>query len=171
MACNCLCRPLLSNLLKSMLLLLQLLDFDSEVSAARNKRKEALFYSIESASHVGNIIKVEKTKSGLDCAFLCLQMPQGSCLSFNFGRIAINGLHICELSNSERALEPHKLLNRTNFVYYGMKMSVSIIFKGERSFFFLQYYPRNIIISVQKKYSQKYTDKNFRTWPIFVVKM
>ncbi|CAH3039567.1 unnamed protein product [Porites lobata] len=123
MACNCLCRPLLSNLLKSMLLLLQLLDFDSEVSAARNKRKEALFYSIESASHVGNIIKVEKTKSGLDCAFLCLQMPQGSCLSFNFGRIATNGLHICELSNSERALEPHKLLNRINFVYYGMKMS------------------------------------------------
>ena len=171
MACNCLCRPFLSNLLKSMLLLLQLLDFDPEVSAARNKRKEALFYSIESASHVGNITKVEKTKSGLDCAFLCLQMPQGSCQSFNFGRIAINGLHICELSNSERALEPHKLLNRTKFVYYGMRMSVSIIFKGKRSFFFLQYYPRNIFISVQKKYSQKYTDKNFRTWPSFVVKM
>lgn len=84
---------------------------------------------------MGNITKVEETKSGLDCAFLCLQMPQGSCLSFNFGRRATNGLHICELSNSERALEPHKLLNRTNFVYYGMKMSVSIIFKGERSFF------------------------------------
>jgi len=131
MACNWLCRPFLSNLLKSVLILLQLLDFDPEVSAARNKRKEALFYSIESASHGGNITKVEKTKSGLD-----LQMPQGSCLSFNFGRIATNGLHICELSNSERALEPHKLLNRTNCVYYGMKMSVSIIFKGERSFFF-----------------------------------
>ena len=81
-----------------MLLLLQLLDFDPEVSAARNKRKEALFYSIESASHVGNITKVEKTKSGLDCAFLCLQMPQGSCLSFNFGRIATNGYTFVSLA-------------------------------------------------------------------------
>lgn len=98
------------------------------------------YFTAESASHVGNITKVEKTKSGLDCAFLCLKMPQGSCLSFNFGRIATNGLHICELSNSERALEPHKLLNRTSFVYYGMKMSVSIIFKGERSFLSAKYF-------------------------------
>lgn len=88
----------------------------------------AMFYSVKEASLIYNVTVVKQTTSEVECAFLCLRMYPGSCFSFNFGRtVALTKLHDCELSNSERALRPHKMYNRRGFDYFGMESLVSLI--------------------------------------------
>ncbi|KAJ7371435.1 Hyaluronan and proteoglycan link protein 2, partial [Desmophyllum pertusum] len=55
-----------------------------------------------------------------DCSFLCLEHGPSACLSFNVGKTNNNGYYTCELSNSERYLEPHRIQERASYDYYGM---------------------------------------------------
>ena len=87
--------------------------------------RKAMFYSIEGASLISNVIMVILAKDELDCAFSCLRSHHlNRCFSFNFGRKTERGLHTCELSNSERALDPQKIQTRREFDYFGMQIVV-----------------------------------------------
>ncbi|KAL9973607.1 hypothetical protein ACROYT_G020085 [Oculina patagonica] len=73
-------------------------------------------------SLVGNVTETKKVKDFIGCSFLCLKHGHApfSCLSFNFGKTSDdNGYYTCELSNSERYLEPDRLQERLNYDYYG----------------------------------------------------
>ena len=111
---------------KSVILLAFQFAVTSEASIASNDGQEAMFYSIQSASLIGNVTMVKLTRSELDCALSCLRTHPHDCFSFNYGQIAINELHTCELSNSERAIEPHKMQSRKGFDYFGMESVVSM---------------------------------------------
>lgn len=67
----------------------------------------------------GNITETQKVHDYFDCSFLCLGRGPFNCLSFNFGKVNDNGYYTCELSNSERYLEPHKIQQRSSYDYYG----------------------------------------------------
>lgn len=86
---------------------------------------ERYFYRAEDKSLVGNVTVVKKVKDYFDCPFLCLQYGPFTCLSFNFGRNNYHGYHSCEISNSERYYEPHKIQERLGFDYYGTTYEVS----------------------------------------------
>ena len=118
-------------LLNSVRVLFLQLALVTGVSVANNNGQEALFYSIESASLIGNVTMLKRTRSEQDCAFLCLRTYPRNCFSFNFGRIASNELHTCELSNSERTLEPHKIHRRKGFDYFGLESVVSRLLEYE----------------------------------------
>ena len=60
----------------------------------------------------------------LDCSFLCLEHGPFACLSFNVGKTNNNGYYTCELSNSERYLEPHRIQERISYDYYGTTTEV-----------------------------------------------
>ncbi|XP_078370351.1 uncharacterized protein LOC144654127 [Oculina patagonica] len=77
------------------------------------------FYILSNKSLVGNVTATKKVKNFFDCSFLCLEHGPFACLSFNFGTIEDNGYHNCELSNSERYLEPLRIHERLNYDYYG----------------------------------------------------
>ena len=84
------------------------------------------FYRIKDKSLLGNVTAVREVKSALDCSFTCLQYGPFACLSFNLNtRKNENGFHLCEISNSERYLEPHKVQERPSYDYYGTKIEVS----------------------------------------------
>lgn len=83
--------------------------------------KEVAFYRIRSTSLVGNITFIKPVKREMDCALKCLRNYPQSCLSFNFGRDSIHKTFTCELSNSERILEPNRMQSRTGFDYLGVE--------------------------------------------------
>lgn len=83
--------------------------------------KEVAFYRIRSTSLVGNVTLVKPVKREMDCALKCLRNYPQSCLSFNFGRDSIHKMPTCELSNSERALEPNRMQSRIGFDYLGVQ--------------------------------------------------
>ena len=87
--------------------------------------KEVAFYRIRSTSLVGNVTLVKPVKREMDCALNCLRNYPQSCLSFNFGRDSIHKMPTCELSNSERALEPNRMQSRIGFDYLGVQKGVS----------------------------------------------
>ena len=87
--------------------------------------KEVAFYRIRSTSLVGNITFIKPVKREMDCALKCLRNYPQSCLSFNFGRDSIHKTFTCELSNSERILEPNRMQSRTGFDYLGVEKGVS----------------------------------------------
>lgn len=74
---------------------------------------------------VRNVTVVKKVEDYFDCSFLCLEYGPFTCLSFNFGRNNYHGYHSCEISNSERYYEPHKIQERLGFDYYGTTYEVS----------------------------------------------
>ena len=87
--------------------------------------RKVMFYSIQGASLVSNVTMVILARDALDCAFSCLRSHHlNRCFSFNFGLKADRGLHTCELSNSERALDPQKMQSRREFDYFGMQSVV-----------------------------------------------
>ena len=83
------------------------------------------FYKLSDKSLVGNVTATWKVKDCFHCAFLCLRRGPFACLSFNLGNNEGNGYHTCELSNSERYLEPLGMQERINFNYYGLTTEVS----------------------------------------------
>ena len=83
------------------------------------------FYKISSKSLVGNVTATQKVEDYFDCSFLCLELGPFYCLSFNFGKTSDNGYYTCELSNSERYLEPQRIQERSSYDYYGTTVEVS----------------------------------------------
>ena len=83
------------------------------------------FYKMPNKSLLGNVIETKQVEDYFDCSFLCLEHGPFDCLSFNFGTVSDNGYYTCELSNSERYLEPQKVEERSNYDYYGTTAEVS----------------------------------------------
>ena len=86
------------------------------------------FYKIADASLVGSVTATRKVKDFFDCSFLCLQDDHVpiSCVSFNLCKVSdSNGYYTCELSSSERHLEPDKLQETPDYDYYGATAEVS----------------------------------------------
>ena len=83
------------------------------------------FYIMEGKSLTGNMTAVRKVTDLLDCSFLCLEFGPYGCLSFNFEKSDDNSFHSCELSNSEKYFDPHKIQERPTFDYYGTSTRVS----------------------------------------------
>ncbi|XP_078370686.1 uncharacterized protein LOC144654413 isoform X2 [Oculina patagonica] len=77
------------------------------------------FYKLSNKSLVGKVTTTRKVKDYFDCSFLCLKHGPLACLSFNFGNTEEDGYYTCELSNSERALEPLSFQERLSYDYYG----------------------------------------------------
>lgn len=87
--------------------------------------REAHFYKLEGKSSNGSLVERHLAQDFWDCLFLCLNAVNKNCFSFNFGAIQMQGLHECELSNSEMKLEPENIQDRQGFTYYGMTDEVS----------------------------------------------
>lgn len=84
------------------------------------------FYKLQDKSLVGNVTAVNEVKDFFDCSFLCLLYGPSACLSFHLNRtLNENGLHFCEISNSERLLEPEKIKKTLHYDYYGTTFEVS----------------------------------------------
>ena len=83
------------------------------------------FYKMLNKSLVGKVTETRKVKDCFDCCFLCLEHGPSVCLSFNFGKASDNENYTCELSNSERYLEPERLEQRSSYDYYGTATEVS----------------------------------------------
>ena len=112
--------------LQTLMSLIALTTLQLFASGADRVKRETMFYAIENVSLTGNVTTVKLATDDLDCAFLCLRNDKpAKCFSFNFGRDADHGLHMCELSDSERTLEPHNMQSRNGFDYYGMQTKVS----------------------------------------------
>ena len=85
--------------------------------------RERLFYKIEGKSLLGNVTAVTKVKDFFRCCFLCMEYGPVACLSFNLER-SNNSIHTCELSSSEKYLEPQKMQRRLDYDYYGTEFKV-----------------------------------------------
>lgn len=83
------------------------------------------FYKLSNSSLVGSVKLARKVKDSLGCSFLCLEHGPFVCLSFNFGKANESGYYTCQLSNSERYLEPHKVQEQPSYDYYGTTAEVS----------------------------------------------
>ena len=87
---------------------------------------ERIFYKLEGNSLIGNVTEVRKVRDFFDCSIICMEKGVPACLSFNIGRVTDdNGYCQCELSNSERYMEPERMQARINFDYYGTTTEVS----------------------------------------------
>ena len=87
--------------------------------------KKRTFYTLKGKRFIGNVTAVRKVEDLLDCSFLCLEFGPSACLSFNFAKRSDDGFHSCELCNSEKYFEPHKLQDRPSHNYYGTTEEVS----------------------------------------------
>ena len=85
--------------------------------------RERQFYKIEGKSLLGNVTAVMKVKDFFRCCFLCMQYGPVACLSFNLERNN-NSIHTCELSSSEKYLEPQKMRRRLDYDYYSTEFQV-----------------------------------------------
>ena len=91
-------------------------------------------YRLQGKSLVGNITATRKVKDYFDCSFLCMELGVSACLSFNIGKVSDNGYYTCELSNSERYIEPDRMGERLSYDYYGTTTEVRYKF-SQVSFF------------------------------------
>ena len=82
------------------------------------------FYKLPDSYLVGNTTSTRHVKDYFDCSFLCLEHEPFACLSFNMARNSNNGYHTCELSSSERSLEPQRIEERLGYDYYGTTTEV-----------------------------------------------
>ena len=85
--------------------------------------RERTFYKVDRKSLIGSVTAVIEVKDSFDCSYLCIKYGPVSCLSFNLER-SNNSIHTCELSSSEKYLEPHKVQERTGYDYYGTEYDV-----------------------------------------------
>ena len=104
--------------LRKWLVLLSLL-----VLVQQSLTRERQFYKIEGKSLLGNVTAVMKVKDFFRCCMLCMQYGPVACLSFNLERNN-NSIHTCELSSSEKYLEPQKMQRRLDYDYYGTEFQV-----------------------------------------------
>ena len=98
--------------------------FATDGEFADETQREVLFYSVKSASLIGKVTMTRLVKDEMECAFMCYRHYPRDCLSFNFRRKAIGDTHVCELSNSERALEPGRMQNGKGVDYFGVQTVV-----------------------------------------------
>ena len=82
------------------------------------------FYKISNTSLVGKVTETQQVKGYFDCSFLCLERGPFVCLSFNLGKADDNGYYTCELSSSERYLEPQRIQQPSSYDYYGTTTEV-----------------------------------------------
>ena len=87
--------------------------------------REKKFYKLENKALIGNVTVTTRVKDYFDCFFLCLEQGPLACLSFNLGKDNDNGYYTCELSNSERYLDPNRMRDHLSYSYYGMTTPVS----------------------------------------------
>ena len=85
--------------------------------------RERAFYKVDGKSLIGSVTAVMEVKDSFDCSYLCMQYGPVACLSFNLER-SNNSIHTCELSSSEKYLEPEKVQERTGYDYYGIEYDV-----------------------------------------------
>ncbi|XP_073254540.1 uncharacterized protein [Porites lutea] len=86
----------------------------------RYTTQDRKFYKLQSKSLLGNVTIVSHVKDYYDCSFMCVKYGHLTCLSFNFNTtVNEDGFHFCELSNSERYLEPQKTQEMPGNDYYG----------------------------------------------------
>lgn len=89
--------------------------------AKRHFMHERIYYKLEGKSLIGNVTEVRKVRDFFDCSFVCMKKGVPACLSFNIGRVTDDdGDYVCELSNSERYMEPERMQERISFDYYGI---------------------------------------------------
>ena len=87
---------------------------------------ERIYYKLEGKSLIGNVTEIRKVRDFFDCSFVCMGKGIPACLSFNIGRSADdNGYYVCEMSNSERYVDPERMQDRISFDYYGTTTEVS----------------------------------------------
>lgn len=92
----------------------------------RYTTQDRKFYKLQSKSLLGNVTIVSQVKDHYDCSFMCVKYGHLTCLSFNFNTtVNEDGFHFCELSNSERYLEPQKTQEMPGNDYYGTATEVS----------------------------------------------
>ena len=87
-------------------------------------RQGRQFYKLVDSYLVGNTTSTRHVEDYFDCSFLCLEHEPFACLSFNMARNSDNGYHTCELSSSERYLEPQRIEERLGYDYYGTTTEV-----------------------------------------------
>ena len=87
-------------------------------------KRERTFYKIDGKSVLGNITAVGEAKDLIECSFQCIKFGPVPCLSFNLERSNRN-VRICELSNTDKYLEPQKIHERPRYDYYGTEFQVS----------------------------------------------
>ena len=85
--------------------------------------RERTFYKVDGKSLIGSVTAKMEVKNSFDCSHLCLKYGPVPCLSFNLER-SNNSIHTCELSSSEKYLEPQKVQERTGYDYYGTEYDV-----------------------------------------------
>ena len=66
----------------------------------------------------------KEAKDLIECSFQCIEFGPVPCLSFNLERSNRN-VRICELSNTEKYVEPQKIHERPGYDYYGTEFQVS----------------------------------------------
>ena len=89
---------------------------------------ERIYYKLEGKSLIGNVTEIRKVRDFFDCSFVCMGKGIPACLSFNIGRSADdNGYYVCEMSNSERYVDPERMQDRISFDYYGTTTEVSYV--------------------------------------------
>ena len=96
------------------------------IALGRHLKRERTFYKIDGKSVLGNITAVREAKDLIECSFQCIEFGPVPCLSFNLERSNRN-VRICELSNTEKYLEPQKIHDRPGYDYYGTEFQVSLL--------------------------------------------
>lgn len=107
--------------------------FAADGEFANENHREVMFYSVKSASLRGKVAMTKLVKDEMECAFICFRHYPRDCLSFNFRTTSIGDTHLCELSNSERALEPDRMRKGQGFDYFGVQMVVRERFLDDTS--------------------------------------
>ena len=107
--------------------------FAADGEFADENHREVMFYSVKSASLIGKVAMTKLVKDEMECAFICFRHYPRDCLSFNFRTTSIGDTHICELSNSERALEPDRMQKGQGFDYFGVQIVVRERFLDDAS--------------------------------------
>ena len=88
-------------------------------------KHEREFYKVVDMVLVGDLTTTRKVKELFECAFHCLNHGPVACLSFNIANTALDGFYTCELSSSERVLDPQRMQGNINFNYYGTSTEVN----------------------------------------------
>ena len=108
--------------------MIELIWKSSVHGAKRHFMHERIYYKLEGKSLIGNVTEIRKVRDFFDCSFVCMGKGIPACLSFNIGRSADdNGYYVCEMSNSERYMDPERMQDRISFDYYGTTTEVSYV--------------------------------------------
>ena len=83
------------------------------------------FYKMADMVLVGDLTSTRKVKDIFECVFHCLEHGPSACLSFNIAKTSRDGFYSCELSDSERCLDPQRMQGNPSFDYFGTSAEVS----------------------------------------------